>query len=261
VTTRRDAVGGYAFGDSAPAARRLGLLADLFAPASHPFLAHFAGRQLGLAVDLGCGTGHTTRLLASALAPRPRPRPVGVVRRPGRRGRAAGDVLRRPRRDPGPVPVPPGDLLSCRLLLSHLPDPPATLATWATQLAPGGLLQVDEVERIDTADPALRGYLDIAATLLASRGQTLEIGPTLHHLPDPPGLTRRHDRLATLSPPPARAAAMFAQNLAIWGPPGDRGRVVGEPEVDELVQDLELVAGGGRPAAITWELRQLAWEA
>jgi hypothetical protein len=61
-------VGGYAFGDSAPAARRLGLLADFLAPASHPFLARFAGRQPGLAVDLGCGTGHTTRLLASVLA-------------------------------------------------------------------------------------------------------------------------------------------------------------------------------------------------
>ena len=40
-------MGGYAFGDSAPAAR-----------------------PLGLAVDLGCGTGHTTRLLASVLRPR-----------------------------------------------------------------------------------------------------------------------------------------------------------------------------------------------
>ena len=62
-------MGGYAFGDSAPAARRLALLADLFEPASQPFLARFAGRQLGLAVDLGCGTGYTTRLLASVLEP------------------------------------------------------------------------------------------------------------------------------------------------------------------------------------------------
>jgi hypothetical protein len=31
--------------------------------------------------------------------------------------------------------------------------------------------------------------------------------------------------------------------------------------VRQLVEDLELVAGGGRPAGITWELRQLAWEA
>ncbi len=60
------AVGGYAFGDSAAAARRLGLLAELFEPAPRPFLERFAGRP----IDLACGPGHTTRLLASVLAPR-----------------------------------------------------------------------------------------------------------------------------------------------------------------------------------------------
>jgi trans-aconitate 2-methyltransferase len=263
VTIRRDAVGGYAFGDSAPAARRLGLLADLFEPASRPFLARFAGRRPGLAVDLGCGTGHTTRLLASALAPR---RVLGLDQSASFVALAAADA------PPGvefavhdvtraPFPCPPADLLSCRLLLSHLPDPPAALATWATQLAPGGLLLVDEVDRIHTDDPALRGYLDTAGALLASRGQILEIGPVLHRLPDPPGLTRRHDRLATLSPPAPRAAAMFAQNLAVWGPQAVTDGVAGEREVAELVEDLELVATGGRPASITWELRQVAWEA
>jgi trans-aconitate 2-methyltransferase len=149
-----------------------------------------------------------------------------------------------------PFPCPPADLLSCRLLLSHLRDPPATLATWATQLAPGGLLLVDEVERIHTADPALRGYLDTAAALLASRGQTLEIGPLLHRLPDPPGLTRRHDRLATLSPPAPQAAAMFAQNLAIWGPRRSRtgswagGRCASSPRTWS-----SLPAASGRPAS------------
>jgi SAM-dependent methyltransferase len=103
-----------------------------------------------------------------------------------------------------PFPAGPADLCFCRLLLSHLPDPPAVLAAWATQLAPAGLLLVDEVDRIHTADPALRGYLEVAAALLASRGQTL---------------------------------------------------------VDALAADLATVAGGGRAAAITWELRQLAWEA
>jgi trans-aconitate 2-methyltransferase len=68
-------VGGYAFGDSAAAARRLDLLADLFAPTTRALLERFAGRPLDLAVDLGCGTGHTTRLLASVLGPR---RAVGL---------------------------------------------------------------------------------------------------------------------------------------------------------------------------------------
>jgi hypothetical protein len=64
------AVGGYAFGDSTPAARRLALLAEVFEPTSRAFLDHVGTRLAGppgLAVDLGCGPGHTTRLLSSVL--------------------------------------------------------------------------------------------------------------------------------------------------------------------------------------------------
>jgi trans-aconitate 2-methyltransferase len=63
-------VGGYAFGDSGPAARRLGLLADLFEPPSRAFLARVAGDPVDLAVDLGCGPGHSTRLVASVVGAR-----------------------------------------------------------------------------------------------------------------------------------------------------------------------------------------------
>jgi trans-aconitate 2-methyltransferase len=255
-------VGGYAFGDSDAAARRLGLLAELFEPASRAFLGRFAGRRVDLAVDLGCGTGHTTQLLAAVLGPR---RTLGLDQSTAFIGQAAAgpspgvgfavhDVTR------VPFPDGPADLVSCRLLLSHLAEPAAALAAWATQLAPGGLLLVEEVERIHTGDPALAGYLSTAAALLASRGQTLEVGPVLHRLPDPPGLARRHDQVATLAPPAARAAEMFAQNLAVWGDQAVAAGVAGEAELPHLARDLATVAGGGRPAAITWELRQLAFE-
>jgi trans-aconitate 2-methyltransferase len=159
-----------------------------------------------------------------------------------------------------PFPTGPAGLLFCRFLLGHLADPTAALATWATQLAPGGLLLVDEVERIHTADPALRGYLEVAGALLASRGQTLEVGPVLHRLPDPPGLARVHDRIAVLAPPATAAAAMFAQNLAVWGGQALQDGVVAAPARHALAGDLAAVAEGARPATITWELRQLAFQ-
>jgi SAM-dependent methyltransferase len=280
-------VGGYAFGDSAPAARRLDLLAALFEPTSRAFLERCAGRPLGLAVDLGCGTGHTTRLLASVLGPR---RTLGLDQSASFVARAAGAAApgADSNRDPSvpggtastsaseasagvgfavhdvttvPFPAGPADLCFCRLLLSHLPDPAAALAAWTTQLALGGLLLVDEVDRIHTADPALRGYLETAGALLASRGGTLKVGPLLHRLPDPPGLARRHDQVATLAPPAGRAAAMFAENLAVWGGQAVRDGVAGQREVDALAADLAGVAAGGRAATITWEMRQLVWEA
>ena len=253
---------GYAFGDSALAARRLGLLARVFEPTSRSFLAaavHLAGSPVELAVDLGCGPGHTTRLLVSVLRPR---RTVGLDQSAFFVGLAAEDP------PPGasfavhdvtavPFPCPPAGLLYCRFLLGHLADPAGTLAGWATQLTPGGLLLVDEVERIRTGQPALGGYLEVASALLAARGHALEIGPRLHRLPDPPGLARRLDRAAPLLPPAARAAEMFAQNLAVWRDEAVRCGVATGADLDRLAVGLAEVAAGRVEGTIAWELRQL----
>ena len=255
-------MGGYAFGDSEPAARRLGLLADVFEPPSRAFLSRFAGGPVDLAVDLGCGPGHSTRLVASVLGAR---RTLGLdqsasfvamaeAAAPPRASFAIHDVT------VVPFPAGPAGNIYGRFLLTHLPDPPATLAAWATQLAPGGLLLVDEVERIRTAQPALRGYLDTAAALLASRGHRLEIGAALHRLPDPPGLTRRHDQLAHLAPPADRAAAVFALNLAVWRAQAVRAGVATAEQLDRLATDLTAVADGEVEGSIRWELRQLVLE-
>ena len=253
-------MGGYAFGDGPAAARRLDLLAELFEPASRSFLERVAGlaRRPGLGVDLGCGTGHTTRLVAEVLKP---DRMVGLDQSeffvavaaggPPRVEFAVHDVTR------VPFPCPPADVCYGRLLLSHLPDPGAVLAAWATQLAPGGLLLADEVDRIHTDLPALRGYLEVAGALLATRGHTLEIGPVLARLPDPPGLARRDDRIGHLAPPAHRAAAMFALNLAVWGGEAVRTGVASADQLDRLATDLAAVADGDVDGSIRWELRQL----
>src|SRR4029453_3554256 len=93
----------------------------------------------------------------------------------------------------GPSPSRPAALPACCSAGScsatsptrRPPPPPAR-----PRSPPGGVRVVDEVERTHTADPALRGYLEVAGALLASRSQTLEVGPVLHHLPDPPDLAR-----------------------------------------------------------------------
>ncbi|HWC41054.1 MAG TPA: class I SAM-dependent methyltransferase [Actinomycetota bacterium] len=259
-------MGGYAFGDGPAAARRLDLLADLFEPASRSFLERVAGwsgghGRPGLAVDLGCGSGRTTRLVADVLEP---DRTLGLDQSEFFVALAAGgpsgspavgfavhDVTR------VPFPCPPADVCYGRLLLSHLPDPGAVLAAWATQLAPGGLLLADEVERIHTDLPALRGYLEVAGALLATRGHTLEVGQVLARLPDPPGLVRRDDRIGHLAPPAPRAAAMFALNLAVWRGEAVRAGVATGDELDRLGAELAAVADGEAPGSIRWELRQL----
>ena len=250
-------MGGYAFGDSEPAARRLGLLADVFEPPSRAFLTRFAAEPVDLAVDLGCGPGHSTRLVASV---------VGAGRTLGLDQSASFVALAEADAPPGvefavhdvtvvPFPCPPAGLVYGRFLLTHLHDPPAALAAWATQLAPGGLLLADEVERIHTSQPALRRYLEVAGALLASRGHRLEVGATLHRLPDPAGMVRRHDQVAHLAPPAPRAAELFAQNLAVWRHEAVKTGVATGPDLDELAGALAEVDSG----TIAWELRQLAF--
>ncbi len=54
----------YLFQDTDLAARRLAVLAEVFAPASRAFLLDVVQSRPELALDLGCGPGYTTRLLA-----------------------------------------------------------------------------------------------------------------------------------------------------------------------------------------------------
>ena len=59
----------YLFGDSDSAAERLRLLAYIFAPEIRSFLSQVPP-QPRLAIDLGCGPGFTTRLIAETLKAR-----------------------------------------------------------------------------------------------------------------------------------------------------------------------------------------------
>src|ERR1700737_4933916 len=55
----------YVFGDTDVAARRLDLVAETWASPSGAFLREEVRNRPRLALDLGCGPGHTTRLVAS----------------------------------------------------------------------------------------------------------------------------------------------------------------------------------------------------
>lgn len=138
----------YAFGDSETAASRLNLLADLFDPASEAFLADQVDRPPRLAVDLGCGPGRSTQLLA---------RVTGAIRTVGLDASESFLAMARQEAPEGmeflahdvrcrPWPVAGADLGFARLVLAHLPEPDSVVLGWLAQLAPNGLLALDELE-------------------------------------------------------------------------------------------------------------------
>jgi SAM-dependent methyltransferase len=254
------AAGEYTFGDSDLAARRLALVAAVFAKTTRQFLLTRAGVAPGFAIDLGCGPGFTTELLRATVGPQ---RLLAVDSSPAfvaaAAKRLADDRTRMLCADALDLPaeVADADLTFARFLLTHLRDPLAAIDVWRRRLSARGRLLLEEVESIATEDATLAGYLDLQREMLGANGNTLDLGPRLDEaLRDHPAL--HASAVAQFSPPAAVAARMFAMNLETWR---DRPEVAAShaaEELDAMAAALERVAQGEREATITWRLRQLA---
>jgi trans-aconitate 2-methyltransferase len=251
--------GDYTFGDSDLAARRLALVAAVFAKPTRQFLVMRAGVAPEFAIDLGCGPGFTTELLRATVGPK---RLLAVDASPAfvaaAAKRLADDHTRMLCANALDLPleVADADLIFARFLLTHLRDPLAAIDLWRGRLSEGGRLLLEEVDSIATENETLAGYLDLQREMLAANGNTLDIGPRLDEaLRDHPAL--RANAIAQFSPPAAVAARMFAMNLETWrGRPEVTGSHAKE-ELDAMAASLEAIAQGEREATITWRLRHL----
>ena len=171
----------YTFGDGDGEAARLALVTKIFGPTSEELLTQVVEDPPVLAYDLGCGPGHTTRLVARATGAA---LTVGLERSAAHLARARAGAPKGVRFvtwDVAELPFPtgPADLVYTRLLLAHLQDPVAVALSWATQLNVGGLLVVDELEWISTDHPVLQAHLRLASSLVATTGAQMCAGPVL----------------------------------------------------------------------------------
>jgi trans-aconitate 2-methyltransferase len=205
----------YAFGGNPAAASCLARLAELFEPTSRAFIAYAVVNRPELALDLGCGTGHTTQLLAEVTGA---VYAVGLDRSRAFLDLAHAQSVRKNHQHTQrvwfvkhdvtcvPFPVGPANVIFARYLLSHLADPEAVVASWLTQLAPGGVLLLEENESITSSEPAFHEYLTRAAALSREHGGELEIGAWLARLG---GMSE----VVSFRPTNAEAAQLFLMNL------------------------------------------------
>jgi trans-aconitate 2-methyltransferase len=253
----------YQFGDQDLAARRLEVVARVFELTTRDLFQWAAPPSGRVALDLGCGPGFTTRLLAEVsncevvagldtsdrfLA---RAQPAGSARIRFH----AHDVLSTP------LPGSPADLLFCRFLLSHLPAPRACLETWSTQLRSGGLLLIEEVEAIETVQPIFARYLGIVESLLRNHGTELYVGRVLGSLEAPPLLRKRLSRVRRFPVSDRDAATMFSMNVPNWKDTPFIRENFGGDSIESLEAQLSSLAGAaGGESSITWSLRQIVFE-
>jgi trans-aconitate 2-methyltransferase len=253
----------YLFQDTDRAARRLQVLADVFAPSSRAFMQDIVSVVPQLAVDLGCGPGYTTRLLVDTTRC---VRAIGLDNSEhfltiARRNATARMSFVRHDVTQVPFPIEQSDLISCRFLLTHLREPQSVIERWATQLRPQGLLLLEEVEWIQTEHALFHTYLDIVAAMLEQQANQLYIGPLLDTLQIDNGLRRRVSRVYHLPVSTVQAATLFSLNIQSWkNQPFIRGRY-STSMIEQLEDDLrELVGTSTSEGEIEWGLRQLAYD-
>jgi SAM-dependent methyltransferase len=235
------------------------VLASVFGPTSRDLLALVPPGERRVVLDLGCGPGHTTAMLASAF---PGAEVLGVDSSPAFVAEATAaaapgcayavaDVTR------PPLPGAPADVIYARFLLVHLPERRSVPAAWAGELRPGGVLVVEEPETIDTEDGDFRRYLELAAVVVADRGGDLYAGRTLLDAPLPPSTTTVVRRSAPLDVPAGRAATIFALNLSTWGGDAALASVAGPGETAALAARLERRRDDPTTGVIRWGMCQL----
>lgn len=253
----------YQFGDQDLAARRLEVVARVFETTTREFLQQASPQPSRLAFDLGCGPGFTTRLLGEVsnsevvVGLDTSERFLALAREPhaARLRFHSHNVLSTP------FPEAPADVLFCRFLLSHLPDPRCCLDKWATQLNPGGLMVIEEVEAIETTQPVFEQYLGIVDSMLRSQQTELYVGPVLEALANPPLLRRLRSRARRHPVSNRDAATMFSMNVPNWKDrPFIRENFSGD-SIERLEAELkDLASAVGEESSITWTLRQIVFE-
>jgi SAM-dependent methyltransferase len=252
----------YVFGDTDVAARRLELVAEAWTAPSAAFLRNDVPKRPRRALDLGCGPGHTTRLVAATTGAGST---VGLDSSESFIARAHTDTppgVAFVEHDLMDLPFPTGrvNLMYARFVLSHIPRPDRVVRAWMTQLELGGVLALDEVEWIRTDDAVLRRYLTILSALLKARGSALAAGPIVDKF-DGGRDGRKRTSVVRIHPVPvAVAAELFALNFATWrdDPFVRDGHDPGE--LDDLERALGELVKGPREPKVTWGMRQATFE-
>ena len=183
--------GEYVLATGDAAANRLRILHNVYGPGGRELLLR-AGIKPGMrVVDLGCGTGMTTQLLAELVGPTGKVIGVDYSAAQVEQARALlPNQLSNVRfveasaTETG-LPKEAFDLVYCRFLLIHLPDPEAALREMHELLKPEGIIAVEDgdLTSADSEPPSLlREFSNLFGALGPKWGVDYTLGRRLFHM-------------------------------------------------------------------------------
>lgn len=241
----------YTFGDTDLAAERLRLLASVFEASSAKLLSGLTEAGGALGVDLGCGPGYTTRLVAEYVAVE---RVVGLDQ--------SSRLLERANRESvsdrvsfaqcdlatSRFPVPPVDFLYSRFLLTHLSDPAAVVRAWARGARPTAHLVLEETAFMRGEHPAFPRYYALVERMQAHYGQRMYIGRELEPLGASSDWSVETAQIAVSRVPAAEMARLHLFNLRTWSNDAFAQANYAADELATLAGELEQIANGQTPS-------------
>ena len=209
----------YTFGDSDVAAERLRLLARVFEPSSSRLLSSLGKPEGELALDLGCGPGSTTRLVAEHVATA---RVVGLDQSPKLLAQAnheqanARVSFQRCDVSAPPFPLPAARVLYSRFLLTHLREPAEVVRAWARAAEPNARLVLEETASMTGEHPAFPRYYALVDRMQAHYGQRMYIGRELAALAACAEWSVESAEIIVAPLPAADMARLHSLNLRTW---------------------------------------------
>jgi SAM-dependent methyltransferase len=184
--------GEYALATGSRAVHRLKILDGVYGSGTRALLQR-AGVKRGMrAADFGCGVGIVSQLIAIMIGPRGSvlgiDNSAGQVEQARLQAEVAG--LRNATfiaADATQTGLPRGsfDVVYCRFLLLHLPDPEAALREMAALLKPGGMLVCEDGDLAAAGSvpfSALNAFAELFGQLGPLRGVDYSISRRLYHL-------------------------------------------------------------------------------
>jgi len=239
----------YTFGDTELAAQRLRLLAQVFEPSSERLLQSLGQTGGAVAIDLGCGPGHTTQLLARHTAAS---RVIGLDQSAKLLAAAAREYAE-PRLSFAecdvtalPLPVPRAALLYARFLLTHLREPAQVVRRWAGAALEGARLVLEETAFMTAEHPAFARYYALVERMQAHYGQRMYIGRELAALTGGllPEWVVEHAQIAVSALPARDMARLHLLNLRTWSNDSFARAQYDQSELAELDATLQAIAAG-----------------